>query len=442
MQISSKVALAISLVVAVTGALASTVALSKQERERHQDFRQTNFEAVQLLALAVAPAVAENRHERVQAVLDNISNFNERFPDVEEIEVVDPQGRIIASLDPRRYNERLGDVALVERVDDQEGFLSLEVPVRLKHPLGVIRARFSKARLRASLARQRLQGVGLVAAAMIFAGVLLFLLHRRLVAGRLSRLARVAGEIEGGNLGVAAETSGEDEIAELGEAFNQMAAAVRHYTEDLEQIIAERTSELEKANERLRRMATTDQLTDVANRRYFEESARRAIEVARRNERPLSLVLVDTDHFKSINDTWGHPVGDKVLQAVSAVLVANARQADLVARVGGEEFAVLMPEAGIGMAATAAERMRAALEADVRPRVPVLGDRDVTASFGVSSFDHAEDDLEQLLSTADEALYTSKAQGRNRVTVANRASESGEHPIERVSVSAPEGSEG
>jgi diguanylate cyclase (GGDEF)-like protein len=421
MQISSKIAISISLVVAVVGALGSGVALEGQESERIAEFADKNREAVELLAVAVAPAVAEGRHERVQAILDNIHNFADRFPDVVALEVIDDDGRIVASLDPTRYNERLEGVDRVERVEMRGRHLHVSTPVRLEHHLGVIQATFSQERLDASVSKQKWAAVGLLATMMLVAGLALHLVHRRLVAWRLARLATAAGEIGAGNLTAVASVEGRDEISDLGESFNKMARAIRHYTEDLEQIIAERTAELEAANRRLVELATTDQLTAVYNRRYFDEAARRALEVARRNERPLSLVLLDTDKFKTINDTWGHAIGDAVLQAVARVLRDNARKADLVARIGGEEFAILMPEVGVGSAAQAAERMRAALEAEVHAAVPEIGERRVTASFGVASFEQAGDRLEDIVTAADLAMYESKEHGRNRVTVSRRA---------------------
>ena len=165
--------------------------------------------------------------------------------------------------------------------------------------------------------------------------------------------------------------------------------------------------------------ATTDQLTGLCNRRHFDQSARRAIEVAKRNDRPLSVVLIDTDRFKSINDRFGHPAGDIILRDVARVLTENARKADLVARIGGEEFAVLMPEASEELAAQGAERMRRALQDAKHPDAPELGDEAVTASFGVAALDDSLNSLDQLLFASDSAMYKSKTDGRNRVTVAS-----------------------
>ena len=431
MQISSKVALSISLVVAAAGAIASGVALDRQEQEQRAEFKETNQQALELLAIAVAPAMAENQHHRVQAVLDNIANFrSERFTHVEDLEVIDLDRRIIAAYDPTRFNDLMPegvvgkDLATEKTRSQFDGNnLNVVVPLRLKHRLGVIRATLNQERLTARIERQKRNALTLLIITMALIGLALHLIHRRLVGFRLSGLAKAAGAIERGDRDVRADAEGNDEIGELAESFNSMAGAIKMYTDNLEQIIDDRTDELRQANARLEKMATTDQLTKVWNRRYFEDAAHRAMEVARRNERPLCVVLVDTDRFKTINDTFGHPVGDKVLKEVAAVLSSNARKADLVARIGGEEFAILMPEAGIGLASKAAERMRAALESDVRPRVAELGDHAVTASFGVAAFENAGDRLEDLLAAADEAMYASKSSGRNRITIAPKSGE-------------------
>ena len=428
MQISYKVALSISLVVAFAGAVAIGVALDRQEAEQQADFKQTNEQALELLAVAFAPAMDQGRHDRVQAVIDNIANFKEeRFAQVEDLEVVNLERRVVAAYDPTRFNEAIAASDIAEDLKlaktssrYQDDHLAVVVPLRLKHPLGVFRAKLNRRHLIARIEKQKRGAIALLVATMLLIGLLLTLIHRHFVGGRLSELAKVADRVEGGDMDVRAAVEGRDEIATLGESFNSMAKAIKLYTEDLEQIIDERTEELRTANARLETMATTDQLTGVWNRRYFEDAAPRALEVARRNERPLCVALVDTDRFKSVNDTFGHPVGDEVLEVVADVLKTNARKADLVARIGGEEFAILMPEAGVGLAAQAAERMRAALERDVNPRVPALGGRTVTASFGVAAFVHTGDTLKALLKAADLAMYQSKSEGRNQVTIANR----------------------
>jgi diguanylate cyclase (GGDEF)-like protein len=170
------------------------------------------------------------------------------------------------------------------------------------------------------------------------------------------------------------------------------------------------------------RLAATDPLTGVANRRHFMERAAAEVERARRGGHALSLLMVDADHFKTVNDTYGHDVGDAVLKALAAALVANVRQMDLVARLGGEEFAVLLPEATAAMAAESGERLRAAVQGLRVPQGDV-GDAAVafTVSIGATAVTLGIQGVEEALKAADAALYDAKQGGRNRVVVARPA---------------------
>ena len=361
MLISSKVALSISVAVALIGATATVVAVDRQKTERRAEFTGKSLEAVELLALTVATPVAEHRHAEVQDALDNIANFPDRFHDVRSLEVIGEDGRLIASLDPTRFNELASDAdADLKQPEASTLFeahtLRVVAPLVLSHRLGVLRASFDTGSLDRSVQRQQSNAALLVVVTIALLGVSLHLLHRRLVAARLERLARAADTLGQGSMQVRADADGDDEIAGLGRSFNTMADALKRYTDNLEGIITERTAELEAANARLAALATTDPMTGLRNRRHFDEFARQAFEVAARNARPLSLVMVDTDRFKSINDRFGHPAGDEILKDVARVMLATARKSDLCARIGGEEFVVLMPETGGPEAVVAAER--------------------------------------------------------------------------------------
>jgi diguanylate cyclase (GGDEF)-like protein len=172
---------------------------------------------------------------------------------------------------------------------------------------------------------------------------------------------------------------------------------------------------LEEANARLARLASTDDLTGLTNRRVFmdrlgEEGAR-----ARRTGAWLALVVADLDHFKTINDTHGHAVGDEVLMAVADAIRSVARETDVAARIGGEELAVLLPETGEAGAAIFAERLRRAV-ADTATAGP-LAERGirVTTSVGVAAAQGRDLEESVLLKLADERLYRAKRDGRNRV---------------------------
>jgi diguanylate cyclase (GGDEF)-like protein len=163
----------------------------------------------------------------------------------------------------------------------------------------------------------------------------------------------------------------------------------------------------------LRHIAERDQLTGALTRRGFLEKVEQEIARCRRYGRAASLVLVDVDHFKSVNDTWGHPAGDKVLRELAATIEGAGRSADVLGRIGGEEFAVLLPETGGDDAMAAAERLRAA----VSMRAIDLGSARtiaITASFGVAMLDDAVAGAEDWLARADGPLYQAKREGRNR----------------------------
>jgi len=165
---------------------------------------------------------------------------------------------------------------------------------------------------------------------------------------------------------------------------------------------------------RVERLAVTDELTGVSNRRHFMGVARREMDRARRHGRSLAVAILDLDHFKEVNDVHGHLAGDAVLAAVAQACAQCLRSSDLLGRYGGEEFAVLLPDATAQEASAAAERLRAAVAAVHVEAVDVR----VTASFGVSCRQRVGgEELSLLLKEADGALYRAKEGGRNRVVI-------------------------
>ena len=164
----------------------------------------------------------------------------------------------------------------------------------------------------------------------------------------------------------------------------------------------------------IQKMAATDGLTGIANRRTFEEVLEREISRARRNGEQVTLVMLDIDHFKKLNDTHGHQTGDEVLRSAAAALAHRCRDFDTPARYGGEEFAVILPSCSPRESLVAGDRLRTAIsDADL----PV----EVTASAGVATFPVHASDPQGLIKAADEALYESKRSGRDRVTRSRRS---------------------
>lgn len=198
---------------------------------------------------------------------------------------------------------------------------------------------------------------------------------------------------------------------------------LRDVTETVEMRKALEVSErqLLEANERLKHLANTDELTGLPNRRSFFKALERELARADRYDQPLSVVLLDLDHFKQVNDTWGHPVGDRVLVAASDAVEGVCRDSDVPGRIGGEEIAVLLLQTGSVEAELVAERIRRRIS-EVEHLVPGNHLR-VTASFGVATSGPGRVDVDSLIAAADEALYAAKDQGRNRIVVAPESQE-------------------
>lgn len=188
---------------------------------------------------------------------------------------------------------------------------------------------------------------------------------------------------------------------------------LQHEQETLERVVKERTQELERAMQRAELLAMTDVLTELLNRRAFFEYGEKEYGRAKRYHSTLAVIMFDLDGFKGINDRYGHAAGDAVLAAVAESLRRMIRKADSASRIGGEEFAVLLPNADLRTATDLAERLRKALE-----ELTILVGQSfikISASFGVAAIDVGHESFEDSLHRADMALYRSKENGRNRV---------------------------
>jgi diguanylate cyclase (GGDEF)-like protein len=218
----------------------------------------------------------------------------------------------------------------------------------------------------------------------------------------LDRLRRGATTVANGDMAVAIPVTGEGEVAYLTQVFNDMVTRLRQGREELE------------------RLSTTDALTKLYNRRYLmtrlEEEGRRA----RRSDRPFSMLMIDVDHFKRYNDTYGHQAGDEVLAGVAAALQECVREVDCAARYGGEEFVVVLPETPAEGAIDVAARIRSRLSAEAFP-----GGK-VTVSLGIAEFPADGETPDFVLRAADAALYRAKREGRDRVVRAVRGRFSGD----------------
>ena len=195
---------------------------------------------------------------------------------------------------------------------------------------------------------------------------------------------------------------------------------IEQWNKNLEQVIDTRTNELKEANQKLEAMSLTDGLTEIANRRKFDMQYLDEWSRAKRNNRPLTVLIIDVDQFKLFNDSFGHQQGDRCLQEIAKTLKCfTNRPGELVARYGGEEFVMIIPEMTAEKARSFAERIRSATESLGMPQAPSALNRVVTVSIGVAANSTLlTDSPDSFLKEADKALYEAKENGRNRVELA------------------------
>lgn len=250
----------------------------------------------------------------------------------------------------------------------------------------------------AQAARRSLIAAGaVIALALSVAMLLVYLVFARPLK-RLAASLRLAGE--GHDL-----QAGSESIREL-QVLNDAAVA-----------LARSYQELAAMRRQLDHLAHTDDLTGLANRRMFQERAAQMLELGKRYGHPCSIIVFDIDHFKTVNDRFGHEGGDLVLRTLGAYLRGVARNVDLVARVGGEEFAMVLPHTPMEVAQVAAARLCERV-AGLHIAMPDGQMLQFTASFGVAQARGTDNDLPALMHRADQALYRAKALGRNRVELA------------------------
>ena len=262
----------------------------------------------------------------------------------------------------------------------------------------------------------------MLATALIAILLISFWLYRKLVLP-MGRFVQHTIEISEGDMEAPDIDVGnrQDEIGILAKHFNIMHHTIKRqiaelnaHREMLEQEVQERTKELEEANKKLDLISRTDELTGLPNRRDMLRTIDNEIQRVTRTKKPFCFIFIDIDHFKNVNDTYGHACGDEVLKHVSATIRNLLRKYDVLARYGGEEFLTLLPETDLEGAKIVAERFRKTIE-DTTVVFGKLSIK-VTITLGVAQYDHALG-ADKSIQMADRALYEGKETGRNKVIV-------------------------
>ncbi len=318
-----------------------------------------------------------------------------------------------------------------------QAVLTFEAPVMFNgHPVGRVEFTLSLARMEAQIAKVYREVLLEQSFFALFLGLLIYLGTSLFIVrpiGRLTRYMKTILETPDGTVIAPLEAHDRDELGELARIFNELQAKVREARERLQQKIdlagtalmatneqlqartqelESRSRELEKALALVERLAVTDSLTELRNRRYFDDALAAAFARAQRFDEPLCLVLADVDHFKRINDTFGHAAGDAVLQALAGAFRNRTRDTDVVARLGGDEFAFLLYRTGPEEGRLFAE--------DLLARAAALRFRfdgqevAVSLSIGLTCSSGWAHSVEALYGGADEALYEAKRRGRGQ----------------------------
>lgn len=195
----------------------------------------------------------------------------------------------------------------------------------------------------------------------------------------------------------------------------QLIHDLEQHQRDLELNIEQAIVDLKLANENLAKLAITDDLTQLYNHRYLQERLEVEVKKALRYGQPLSFIMIDCDQFKDYNDTYGHQKGDALLKQISQLFMENVREVDLVARYGGDEFAVVLPQTNGTAAVVVAEKLRNIIDATSFPTEPGAKPFNLTISAGVASIPIHAKTMDELNKLADAALYKAKNEGKNRV---------------------------
>lgn len=411
---------------AVSGTLTYRMTSSVLDRATQRHGKQM----AQQLARRAAPMMAEGGEAAIQLlVTESVRETPFLF-----VSILDTQGQSLASVASERFEQAvtegltphatMGEATLVEHSRAGE-FVDVSYPITIVEGvakpdaqnaklLGYVRIAMSVDAVRSEVATafDLMAGVTTILLAMT---LVVSYLVVRLVTSPLKSLAGAISRFADGDMTARSMLKRGDEIGRLAVAYNQMADRLTAKQAETQQLNAELETRVRQRTHQLRELAARDSLTGLYNHRHFNDVLRRSFAETARYGGSLACVMVDVDNFKSVNDRFGHQVGDEVLILVGEIITRELRSADVAARVGGDEFVALLPQTDARNAYILANRIRSAFSRAITQK-RIAGD--VTLSVGVaSSDDTGVTDHRSLVEAADKALYGAKHLGKNRVSL-------------------------
>jgi len=407
--------------------------------------QEANRRSRAILHAIAAPAalhLATRKFETLDAVLDVYAKRSTGELAFQSIAILDMNGTVVAHTDPREYGKQYStpfvDKAIYARrslsqtlTTDQGRHVLVSMPIISGLRWGTIVAETSLTGLDERVVGNRMEVLLKTFLFAMATAMLIWMMLHRMVFIPLEGFARTSRAIGGGDFSARAEVPDtKDELALLGQTMNEMAERVQSHATQLEAKVTARTRELQVANETIRKanqdlaqavdelenLARTDGLTQLTNHRTFHEQLAVEMRRSERSETPLTMLMIDVDHFKKYNDAHGHPAGDAVLKMVASIFKENLRTTDLVARYGGEEFAILLIDTPLSFGAKVAAKLRNTIR-----RTQFHGAEEsqpagrVTISVGMAGWPMHGKTAIALIEAADKALYEAKRAGRDQV---------------------------
>ncbi|MEC8025392.1 MAG: diguanylate cyclase [Myxococcota bacterium] len=458
-RLGIRLAVLVSAVLITLGAIVGAYVTKAWVGQLRADHRSRAAATLSALAVPCSSVMASGERRRLDSFIAETVNLGDTYS-LMGIALLDHEGTlVVAHAKHVTPAELLEDSEFVEAAraspesmwrrypGDSQETLSVSMPVVSGLRFGTLLAQFDSSDVQESISRIRLAVTFVTAVAVLFTVGVLWLTLLVTVLRPVQQLMQAAEAVSKGDFDSRLRSNRSDEVGRLSHAFDQMADQLQSYTQGLERRVAEESAEVARQSQqlhevnarlqvavtKLERLAVTDELTGLSNRRHFDHLLQSELARSARSHIPLSLLMIDVDHFKSYNDTYGHPAGDIALKLIAHTLQTTLRRTDCTARWGGEEFAVLLFKTEAEYALQVANKLRNALHAVQTKESSIPSKSILTVSIGIASAPKHADDSDTLLQLADTALYAAKRSGRDKAVVTTGATS-----IEDITIPADE----